>query len=62
MDTNDNIYILNYANQETKIIAQDQSSLVDENPTLPFHNFNPFLHSVLETHYNVFNVKNTCKT
>jgi hypothetical protein len=26
MDTNDNIYILNYVNQETKTIAQDQNS------------------------------------
>ncbi len=43
MDTNDNLYTFNYVNQETKTIAQDQSSPMDENPTPPFHDFNPFL-------------------
>jgi hypothetical protein len=43
MDTNDNVYTINYASQETKTIAQDQSSLVDEDPTLSFHDFTPFL-------------------
>ncbi len=43
MDTNDNVYTFNYASQKTKTIAQDQSSPVDEAPTFPFHDFNPFL-------------------
>jgi len=42
LDTNANVYTFNYVSQEIKTIAQDQNSLVDEGPTLPFHDFNPF--------------------
>jgi hypothetical protein len=43
MDTDDNLYTFNYVSQETRTIAQDQSSHVDEDPTPPFHDFNPIL-------------------